>query len=97
MSNLKVNPRMKELENKAKHSKFEKKANMQKKKMGFEPSSVAESTASLRLQTAWRGKMCRKEMPGKAGGGGGDGGGAPAAITAIDADKNSSPDKGASA
>jgi hypothetical protein len=88
MSNLKDNPRMEELENKAKHSKFEKKANTQKKKMEFEPASVAESTASLRLQTAWRGKMCRKEMPGKAGGAG--------SVTAIDADKSSGAGKSAS-
>jgi len=68
VSNLKDNPRMSELDNKAHHNKFEKRAKKQairsdNNKQNGEPWSVAESTASLRLQTAWRGKMCRKTLP----------------------------------
>jgi len=85
VSNLKDNPRMSELDNKAHHNKFEKRAKKQAKssdnnKQNGEPWSVAESTASLRLQTAWRGKMCRKTLPKKGGQG--------QNITIIDADKN---------
>jgi len=67
VSNLKENPRIVELNNKAHHNKFEKRAKKQAKvsdnnKQNGEPWSVAESTASLRLQTAWRGKLTRKTM-----------------------------------
>jgi len=70
VSNLANNPRIAELDNKAANSKFEKKAKRQakssdNKKQNGEPWSVAESTASLRLQTAWRGKMSRKEVSAK--------------------------------
>merc|ERR1712028_218653 len=68
VSNLANNPRMSELDDKAKNNKFERRAKKQARgsdnnKQNGDPWSVAESTASLRLQTAWRGKMCRKTLP----------------------------------
>jgi len=70
VSNLANNPRMSELDDKAKNNKFERRAKKQARgsdnnKQNGDPWSVAESTASLRLQTAWRGKMCRKTLPNK--------------------------------
>lgn len=67
VSNLANNPRMTELDSKATHSKFEKKAKKQTKvsqnlKPNGEPFSVSESTASLSLQSAWRKKAAQKKV-----------------------------------